>query len=93
MLDLQPTKGHTVHLTIDIENPAHRALALRICELAKIAPENVSAEGFTIYRNHVTYRVFYPGPRTREYINRRTGEYVKKTRVIRNPLPRSAWVR
>ena len=70
--------------TIDIENPADRALALRICELAGLNPENVSAEGFTIYRNHITYHELL---RT---INKRTGMLARKRRVIRNPLPASA---
>ena len=76
---------------LDIENPKDRALGLRICELVGLNPINISADGFTIHRNHITYQGFPPAPRTSDVINKRTGSFVRKTRIIRNPLPTSAW--
>lgn len=70
--------------TLDAEDPKDHALGLRICELAGINPSNVSADNFTIYRNHITYHEL---SRT---INKRTGMLVRKRRIIRNPLPASA---
>ncbi len=84
------------HLTLNVDNPLHRRLALRILDLAKINPYTVSAEGFTVYKNHVVFLEIYkpadPKARGAARVLHHSGSgYVKKQRVIRNPLPASAW--
>ena len=77
--------------TLNIDNPKDRTLGLRICELAKLSPHKIHADGFTIHRTHITYQEMQFHKNGSPIINRNEPRFITKQRTIPNPLPTSAW--
>lgn len=74
--------------TLNVFKETERLRAIRLCELAGVNPDGVSADNFVEYRNHFEYDEFMGdivNGRVK-LIAGRDGDALRKRRVARNHL-------